>query len=109
MLRIIGRIILTIIFLPVKLAAFVLELALTVVASFIGTAGNIIATIGGIIAFLGVLITILSYFSGMCRGEQFLQQFLVAVAFGAVPIAITTVGTEVIMFIKGLLYRVIYL
>ena len=80
---------------------------MTVGVVIFGAAGGIVTKAGEIIGGLLILGSFLCVATGQVSGDIFLKMFLGGVAFGAIPAAITKLGEEGILALKGTLYKLI--
>ncbi len=101
------RILKAILLAPVRIIVFAIQLVLTVGVVIFGAAGGIITKAGEIVGGLLILGSFLCVATGQITGDIFLKMFLGGVAFGAIPAAITKLGEEGILAIKGTLYKLI--
>lgn len=101
------RILKAILMMPVKIIIFAIQLILTVGVVIFGAAGGIVTKAGEIIGGLLILGSFLCVATGQVSGDIFLKMFLGGVAFGAIPAAITKLGEEGILALKGTLYKLI--
>lgn len=101
------RILKAILLAPVRIIVFAIQLVLTVGVVIFGAAGGIITKAGEIVGGLLILGSLLCVATGQITGDIFLMMFLGGVAFGAIPAAITKLGEEGILAIKGTLYKLI--
>ena len=92
---------------PVKIVMLFIQLVLTVCVVILGAAGGIVTKAGEIIGGLLILGSFLCVATGQVSGDIFLKMFLGGVAFGAIPAAITKLGEEGILALKGTLYKLI--
>ena len=99
------RILKAILLAPVRIIVFAIQLVLTVGVVIFGAAGGIITKAGEIVGGLLILGSLLCVATGQITGDIFLKMFLGGVAFGAIPAAITKLGEEGILAVKGTLYR----
>lgn len=101
------RVLKAILMLPVRIVVFAIQLILTVGVVIFGAAGGIVTKAGEIIGGLLILGSFLCVATGQVSGDIFLKMFLGGVAFGAIPAAITKLGEEGILALKGTLYKLI--
>ena len=101
------RVLKAILMLSVRIVVFAIQLILTVGVVIFGAAGGIVTKAGEIIGGLLILGSFLCVATGQVSGDIFLKMFLGGVAFGAIPAAITKLGEEGILALKGTLYKLI--
>lgn len=101
------RILKAILMAPVRVIVFFIQLVLTVGVVIFGAAGGIVTKAGEIVGGFLVLGSLLCVATGQITGDIFIKMFLGGVAFGAIPAAITKLGEEGILALKGTLYKLI--
>lgn len=100
------RILKAILLAPVRIIVFAIQLVLTVGVVIFGAAGGVITKAGEIVGGLLILGSLLCVATGQITEDIFLKMFLGGVAFGAIPAAITKLGEEGILAIKGALSNI---